>query len=906
LWEAFGSSASVRSQDLYWLDGNITAIGKTSSAACIRASTWSQRCYFHNVQTQAGGFGFKSFDSSSTATDWPAFYWFVDCDFGPDHTWDCWHADVFKSFRVYESRFTDPKSLSNYTNPAYTSEEHHDAIQITGGDDLLIERCVITDSKPSDADLAADPSPQPHRPANGLIGGPDTAAITNVTMRNCVVNRWLGCALNINGIGTFKAINCTFHRAPGPGNGSTADLTIDGGSANTNTKLLNNIAHQGFISSATPTPTIQGNHWIEDRSATNNKGSSFTTGAVTFTSNDDVHLANGTQTASTGGIPNSTDSDVPTQDVEGRGRGSLVAKGAYRNPTIASPANTNPAASVPAWAQVGSTSSSVRVFTDTDLLDDHDYTYKVVAFDAAGNVSDDSLSATGHTDIASDAFIPGPSQYWGNFATDATHPGHCPSLTVFKSTCKFGPQTSTYYDNATARSQPRGTLINSDNGKYYYYPRSLGHDVTAITSGTFFTITSAGLVSEGVSIGESILLNDLVGTNASGGLHPRIDGTYTVKSVSGNNITFNESWTGTGVYDAAHPGYAIKLSKRKNENYYEVNLTQAQIEAHAVCPQTGTVFFTQDTDGYWRWTGGYCNRWIVTGTGVATLKIRVPGNLDVINASPEWATYGLDGDPQIMNPYCCVQWNGVLADVNGMSCQATAGGTMAYGIPLGTSTTIHGTTYADGLAFPQGESISYQDVQGLFQGVINIGYFYDAEKLGGQIGPIQWKNCCHRKNKNAEASGGGHTDCYQVFDMDNTGLGNEPTFEYVSFQAGGNSQFFLNSAAGGGGGLINNVWAYHCIAWKGNKFCDFAGSSNVGARACWVAHDPAHTDILDHQPTAIDFGNGPPNHPYPTGTVIWPLTTDPNANLYVDTLGATTPIDRPAFPSTPPTFSYVN
>jgi hypothetical protein len=513
----------------------------------------------------------------------------------------------------------------------------------------------------------------------------------------------------------------------------------------------------------------------------------------------------------------------------------------------------------------------------------------------------------------SSTLVPGPPSQWGNVYTTGTDGAWRPSLTTYAATNPFGPP-KLYYDNATtavisggrARNIARGTTVDTAGVKYKYYPRSLGFDVTDIdtTDAAHFKVTVAGGTW---APGDVVHLNDLVGTGSTN-LKPKADGDWTVSSVSGSVLTFTVGYTPTaGVYDnrAGHRGYITKQVKQ--DNYKEVVVTETSIATagDAVGP-----YFTADgslsgartpgADGYWVWTGGFCNNWIITGNSPGSLKIRIPGNLDVINASPEYAANGFSCDPQLLNPFNSCQWNNVTVDVQGMSSQATSGGVMAYSQLL------------SGFYFPQGESISYQGCSGIFDGVMNMGFAYDANKIGGNSAGLRWRHCFNFRN--TQAGGGGHTDTYQVFYLDNSTLtADTPTWEWCFMQNGGNGQIFLNASGGGSGTkIIENCWALNCMSWRGNKFLDLASSSDVGARQCWINDDSRGDGTLaavSPRPEPIDFGNGPPAHPYPTGNVIWPEPTDPMANIAVADDGTpsttATHVQRPTIPSGA-TFTYIN
>jgi hypothetical protein len=521
------------------------------------------------------------------------------------------------------------------------------------------------------------------------------------------------------------------------------------------------------------------------------------------------------------------------------------------------------------------------------------YNNQLVRGTATGQISGVEVYTTGPGG-GGGSFVIGAPRNWGKLISDG---GHRPSLSTYvpEPGIIFGPDVA-YYNNAAARSVLRGQPRND----LPYYPRQLGWTVSAIQAGTHLTITLAlrddnndgtPETPHNFVVGDTIILNDLVGKGATGKLVPKVDGTYHVLSVSGNNVTFTEPWTGTGTYDSKNGGYATKVVK--NDTVYEIIVTPSNIASAGDNSGAGGAFVPYFTKGVgaastsnpWVWTGGKTHRFIIDGvTEVDTsFPIRIPSNLDVFNPSTEYLTNGASANPGLYNPFSTLQFGNCWLDFQGGSAQATCGGTMAYSQNLG------------GFYLPQGESISYQGVTGLMKGMINHAFAYDANKIGGGCKNFQWKNCFNYRNELAAAGGGGHTDCYQVFDMDNSELYalGLPTWEYVFMQSGGNSMMFLNDAAGSGTGIIDGVWAKNCIAWRGNKFADLAGSNNVGARGCWCNKDkkdvaPGTDPGTPVVPDFLDFGSGEPGvHPFPTGSLIWP-TALPNANLEVDRVGNTT------------------
>jgi hypothetical protein len=471
------------------------------------------------------------------------------------------------------------------------------------------------------------------------------------------------------------------------------------------------------------------------------------------------------------------------------------------------------------------------------------------------------------------SFTIGKPANWGKLISAG---GHRPSLTSYvqEPGITFGPGIA-YYNNASARSKLRASTIRND---LVYYPRSLGADITAIQAGSNFAVTLAKSVS--IAPGTTVKVSGLTGkASQNQQLKPSPNGTYTVKTSSGTSLVFNEPWQGTGVYDTSQPGYIAWIAK--NDTVYEVVVTPSNVSTLHDATD-GTPLFTL-SGGYWTWNGGKCHRFIISGSTACdpAFKLRFPSNFDVINPSPAYTSLGVDCDPQLLNPFTCFDITNCTIDFQGGSVQGSTGGTAAYSVNIG------------GMYIPNGQGCSYSGIAGTIKGMLNYGYSYDANKVGGGCAGLNWLNCFNYRN--TQVPRGSHTDCYQVADLDNTSLGSTPTWQYCFFQSGGNSMEFLNDE-GQATKLVANVVADHCIAWIGNKFGDYAGCQDSGARSCWINDD----DNVQVRPEPLDFGTGVTTHPFPRNTVVWPANNNANANLAVDALGNTSStaphVQRPALP----------
>jgi hypothetical protein len=519
---------------------------------------------------------------------------------------------------------------------------------------------------------------------------------------------------------------------------------------------------------------------------------------------------------------------------------------------------------------------------------------------------------------ATDFFNVGSPVNWWKLTTAG---GLRPSFTSYDSTSRVGPRASTFYDAQTTIlagcNARRGVLRGTPRTDLDYWPRVLGSDVQSLSGGTnlLVGVSNAALYT----VGQVVYLDNCVGKDPTSGkslaLSPSPNGkVYTVKSKSGSTLTMNEGWVpnaGSGIYDASTPGYLG--AQKKNDTVYEVNVTQATIGT--LRDSVGPLFALEhpgspnSATNRWVWQGGKCHRMYLTGNtdaatngGHASLFIRIKPNLDVVNASAEMTLHDFTArDPQLFNPFCHVEWQNVDAAVeDGMVTEGMCGGLHSY-VTLG------------GLSYPVGEGFGFGGCSGIWQGVMQGDLCYDAHFGGQGAANIQWWYCSDHRNRMIVAAGGGHTDDYQLKDVHNETLPaahdqTGATWYRCYLESGGNAMVFQNSAgtAGSASHYIDNCWALECIFGTGNKAFDMAACRNGGARRClFNGVTEGVGGMVGKKPTPLDLGNNNLTHPYPTGNLVWPDTTHPDANLLVALDGSKTAIARVAIPSGA-TFVYIN
>lgn len=533
----------------------------------------------------------------------------------------------------------------------------------------------------------------------------------------------------------------------------------------------------------------------------------------------------------------------------------------------------------------------------------------------------------------------GPPVNWWKLTTEG---GLRPPLDSYDPTALFGPRTRDYYDNVALRAVDRGSAITGASATYY--PRILGLTIASIdfSDPAHFKINIAQKQPPPsvYFAGASIRVQDISSIGgAAGAFKPKKpNGTYVVQSVTGTGpwqITFTTGAnTTSGTYNP-DSGFAIGLAEARMDTIYLIDVTEASIGSAS--DSHGPLFLPLNPAAPlntpanpWVLQPGRCNNLKILGnsaargTGKASLNVLIPPWFDVTNAAPEYATYGQFADPQLYNPYCHVEWTNVHLDVRGMGLKALTGGypgtTPNYSVALGHEVTIHGVTY-QGLMIPSGEAMGYGGCSGLVSQVMSHDFCYDANKFGTGATNLRWEFCSFFRNRQLVIAGGGHTDCFQFWDLINTTLGSftdlrgdvwpiAPTWFRCYFESGGNAMLFGNTGGGSGTGTISDCWALECVAATGNKFCSMDGMDNPGARRCLVNGVPEGSGtppMVGVRPTPLGLGNVEPqdtppcaqdgNHPCSRGLVIWPdPTTAPDlANLKVNADGSTTPLDRPTF-----------
>jgi hypothetical protein len=388
---------------VYWAAGNITAIGKTSAAVCIRASADADNFYFDGVQTQGGGFGVKGFTGVTPTTSYPTGWRFTGCNFGPDHTWDCVHIGSGKNWRFIACDEHDPKSLGGYVF-GNTSEEHHDATQMQYGDDIkwiggrVYDRTNIVATSPGSAILF-----------NADTGG---AVVSNMMYIGRVIESWRGGGINITNGTNLKLLQTTIGTVTGNGDGthpastgSTSDFNVDG-AATSNITIRGVNAREQFVSVATPAFTVNDkNFW---RSSSSRAGTNAKSGTVTFVSSTDLHLSDGVQAAATGGPLPTEDPDVLAWDNEGRGYGANPAIGAYASPLVTSPLFTGMVTATPQVPESSRVTANLGSLTAATL---YHYRFTAIRSDGSGGTqnSTDAVFTTQNASLVTTPAVYGPA-----------------------------------------------------------------------------------------------------------------------------------------------------------------------------------------------------------------------------------------------------------------------------------------------------------------------------------------------------------------------------------------------------------------------------------------------------------------------------------------------------------------
>lgn len=823
-----------------------------------------------------------------------------------------------------------------------------------------------------------------------------SADVTGTTLVQPIVRTWAGDGIRLAGSTGTKIIQATIGNAPGRGDGveegsvgATTDLVAS--AADLSLRVIGCLVRKGELAAA-PSAVINRNHFVNTSDAL---GTNSSTGAVTFVAADDMHLATASGTVATGGATQADDAEVKIYGADGIGHGSTVAKGAHASPASTAPLipdqlRNMPQLAAPAFGPAVLTNVTLRgitadAFKSNSLLEvagayagavqiyapymrpaqapsgggalsivAKPRTSTVVTrrptlgavqpvkakYRPSGLVTYRPTQVKVGTSGGTDFFNPGPPLDWYK---DVPSGGNRPSPTTFDPNARFGPRTNIYYTTLTtplAGHQTRATARGAVRNDLPYYPRSLGRKVLSLNGGTNLQV---GLDdASGIVVGASVWLGDLDGKDATTGkalkLKPKPDDkVYTVKSISGTSVTFNEPWTpavDSGIYDAGVPGYVGYIVK--NEPVREVIVTEAA--GGNFIGTAGDAFgpyfkllnasLPNSRSNPYVWTGGYTNRMFITGikaakdspdvngfAGLASLHVRFMPDCDIKNTSPEIAkSYDIQ-DGQLFNPFCTFQpANTDVVIDDGMFLFGMCGGTHSYADPLG------------GLYPVTGAGFSIGGISGVLQGLIEMGVMYDGQKGGQGAGMLQYRYCGIYRNRAMVAAGGGHTDGSQFAWVDNRGLPktrdiNGATWYRCYSESGGNGQYFLNAfQAIGSGGWLWSLVLVECMLNTGNKGLILDACSDCGMLRCLVNGDSTNFfggSPNGQRPDALDIADGSDaQHPAPTGTVIFPTGgtrsngfVEPvhvDCNHAVSAAGVLSPIPRDSVASEGATFTYVN
>jgi hypothetical protein len=532
---------------------------------------------------------------------------------------------------------------------------------------------------------------------------------------------------------------------------------------------------------------------------------------------------------------------------------------------------------------------------------------------------------------------PGPPMQWYKFTQDG---GLRPSPTSRDPSAAVGPRAADYYSNLSLRQTLRGAAQPAS--AVTYYPRSLGLNILAIdfSDPAHFKVTLDAAPPPGSGlglwqVGKVVQVRDASSTGGSAGAFKpkKPNGQYTIQSISGQIVTFNTGAnTTSGTYDP-DSGYAILDELKRTEAVSMIDVTETSIASAG--DSHGPLFLPLDPNpatpkntptNPWVLQPGFTNYLSIAGNvssldngGAASLNILIPPWFDVINAGADYAANGMFADAQLLNPFCHIEFaNCNLFVQDGMGAYGITGGkpgsTPAYSAPLGTAN----------LVIPVGEAIGWGGCSGVVRGLMNQDFCYDGNKWGNGAKNLVWEYCTNFRMRNLVVSGGGHTDGYQVWWLENDGLGpwtddtgrlwaRRPTWYRCYFEAGGNAMLFLNSAQTGhvSPPVIKSTYALECIAGTGNKFLLTAGCHDAGAIRCLVngvPKDAGTPPMVGVRPQPHDYGDNDQVlpcsqtstgsgswHPCPSGLLWWPDPGGPNAadaNLSVLEDGSTVPIDR--------------
>lgn len=441
IFEGFGTP-TTKAGPVYWAAGVITILGHTKADVCVRASNDANNFYFDGTVFGGGGFSFKSFANTTPTTSYPTTWRFTGCEF-TNNQWDLSHPG-----QTNDLVFIDCTEHDVVFNTGTGSTEHHDSQQIQNGTGIkwvggrVYDHTNTINVGPGSATLL-----------NNDTGG----ALSNVKIIAKVFESWPGAGINITNGDSLKILQCTSGNCPGSANtqGDTGSQNPSDLIVNTDpthvTLRGNNFRSQYYASGASTEDAIDKNLWRtdSDRAGTNAKS-----GAVTFVSTTDLHLANGTQAAATGGPLPTDDADVLAWDNEGRGYGSDPAIGAYASPLVTSPlfsgmvtaTGLTPEAQTPS---VGLTSLSAGTL----------YHYRLSAVRVDGS---------GGTQNSTDAV----------FTTQ--------SATLVTTPAAYGPQTAV----STTSTVSGGTFVVKSDGKIYDSTGTTLQDFTSKAFNSLVTLKS--------------------------------------------------------------------------------------------------------------------------------------------------------------------------------------------------------------------------------------------------------------------------------------------------------------------------------------------------------------------------------------------------------------------------------
>jgi hypothetical protein len=450
IFQATGDGSGAKAGPVYWAAGNITAIGKTSAAVCIRASADADNFYFDGVQTQGGGFGVKGFTGVTPTTSYPTGWRFTGCNFGPDHTWDVVHIGSGKNWRFIACDEHDPKSLGGYVT-GNTSEEHHDATQMQYGDDIKWIGGRVYDH--TNISVTS--------PGSAILFNADTsgAVDSNMMYIGRVIESWRGGGINITNGTNLKFLQVTIGTVTGTGDGvhpasagSTADFNVDG-AATSNITIRGVNAREQFVSAATPAFTVNDkNFW---RSSSSRAGTNAKSGSVTFVSSTDLHLSDGVQAAATGGpcrLRIRMSSRGITRDA-GTARTPLSER--TRRPTVTSPLFTGMVTATPQVPESSRVTANLGSLTAATL---YHYRFTAIRSDGSGGTqnSTDAVFTTQNASLVTTPAVYGPAT--------AVSPGSTVAGGTFvvKSDGKIYDSTGTTLQDFTSKAFNSLVTIKSD------------------------------------------------------------------------------------------------------------------------------------------------------------------------------------------------------------------------------------------------------------------------------------------------------------------------------------------------------------------------------------------------------------------------------------------------------------